>query len=221
MRAKVHGLAKAAGREKDVIEYGTSPSAQPVNIVGGMSAARFQESMTYMMDRAIQGKTNNYDFLYKSIQIATDAFQMLVRLAERDRRHVPTLALISELFADVRKASGLFAAFSKLPDLTEEQREFVKAVEGNRFHILNQTQEVLRYAGTTHHEQCSYYRQTIDTSLLEFLNAPGIKEKFCDQGGEPVSMGEIFDRKQIGIINFMPETGPVGARLARDLLEKA
>lgn len=221
MLGKIRGLARAAGRESDVLEFGTAPGSLPLNLVDGMSPARFRDTMRALLDRAINGKSNNMDFHYKAIQIATDAYTMLMWLAERDKAYTPTLSLIAEMYGNVQQASRLFAYFAKLPDLTEEQKAFVASVSSNRFHILSQTPEVQNKGGSTHFEQLNYYTQTMDALLREFLSSPGIEEKFCDKDAPGIDMGEIFESGKMCVLNFMPETGPVGASLARDIVNAA
>lgn len=105
MRGKIRGLARAAGRENYILEYGTSPDSMPLNLIAGMSPARFRDTMWAFLDRAINGQSNNMDFHYKAIQIATDAYTMLMWLAERDKAYTPTLSLIAEMYGNMRQAS--------------------------------------------------------------------------------------------------------------------
>lgn len=221
MRAKIRGMARAAGREADYIEFGTSPSSTPLNIISGLEPGGFNAFLMGMLEQAIKGRTGNQDFHFKAVRMATDCYQLLCWLAERDTRYAPTFSLISEMFAEPAMAAEMFSSFTKQADLTEEQRQFVATVKGRLFHVLNQTSEIQKRASSTHSEQCAYYTQMIDATLREMLDSPGIREKFCDPDADGVDFFSIFLGRKICVINFRPETGPIGARLARHLLASA
>lgn len=221
MRGKIRAMAKAAGREEDYIEVGTSPSSVHLNIIEGMPASCLNRFLTGLVERSFRGRSNNMDFHQKSIRIATDCFVMLKWLAEKDTAFAPTLPLILEMFVNAQMATRLFESFAKLPDLTDERKQFVAAVNANRFHVLNQTEDILRKAGSSHFEQCNFYTQSINAILRDFLDAPGIIEKFCVPGAPGLDMEKIFDENRICVINFQPMTGRSGAMIGRELLSSA
>lgn len=215
LRGKSRGVASACGRGEDVIEYGISPTAERVNIISGMEDSGFHDFVKDLIERSFNGRSQNMDFHMKGAALARDCFKMLRWLEEIDPVFEPTLPMIAAMFDDWKTATELFDLFRKRARSDPEKAAFVKSVENTRFHILSQTKDKLRGAGSNHYEQMSYVTQCVRVALKGFLDTPGIVENFCRQGGGWPRMGDLLREGKIILLRFGPSTGPAGARLAR------
>lgn len=216
----VRSFAAKAGRSVEVLEYGTFPSAIPVNIISKMTPALFYDFCFDIMRSSYNGNSHNEDFHMKACSIARDCFEFLQFMQKRIPECEPTLPLILEMFCNPRKATEIFEIFANdMADKdSKEEQALIGLVRNSQFHVLSQTEKKLRNAGNTHHEQCSYYTQTIQAVLKSWLATPGIKEKFCANGYGSIDMDKHYLSGKIVVLRFGAGCGTVASRLARGVI---
>lgn len=215
-RSQTRGLAQACGREADLIEFGTSPTATPVNLLSDLDrfeVFRLYETLTLA---SFKGESHNIDFHIKGVNAATDCTMLLRFLARRDPQFEPNLALVAEMVNNIERAQALYNLFKKKVYNPRDEGHYslVSAIEQNEFHILRDFSEE-RGHNSTREEQRTYAMQAIRIALKTFLDTPGVAENFAASGAPGVDMGKLLASGRIILLRFNPGTGIASAMLGR------
>ena len=177
-------IAEACGRAGDIIEFGTTLSATPINILEGMAPTDFFNFLMGLLRSYMDGgKSNNMDFHASSASCARDVFRMLDCVATQFRKkgvdYCVTLPLILELMNNPKMATEVFQKFLETVELTEDMLAFAKRIQGNTFHPLNQTEDE---PDSEQLRQLNYHTLASIEAMTGFLEENGIVEKFCRPG---------------------------------------
>jgi len=223
LRAGARALARQCGRLKDVFEIGSSSSATPLNLLCGMTMHVVREFLTTLTLRNLQGNFHNADWHLKGINQACDCVQLLRYLTVLNPAFEPTLVMIAEMLNDLELCARLFKLFKESPAYDKndaQQRRFVRGIESNAFHVFKY--DAKKSEGDHSSDfmsQVTWNLQGIRMALRSFLDAPGVSRGFATQGAPGLDMRELLKQGKIVLLRFGPETGPVGASLARMVLE--
>ena len=217
LRSTVRAIATRCGRGEAVVEFGTSPTATPVNLLTTMTPADFYNFCITLLKANCDSQSSNFDFHAKGAGIAKDCFAMLRWLAEKRPEFAPTLPLILEMFGNHLQATALFERFvDGLSAPTQEQTDFISHIKNYNFHILNQTQE--KQSDLTQCQQVNYNTAMIINAFKEFLDVPGITKKFCAHGAGGIDMSTLLGEGKIICLRLDPQSGQVGVNIGRQLL---
>lgn len=221
LREQTRTLARHCGREADVVEYGTAPTATPLNLLQGMTMHEVRGFLEILTMQHFQGDSNNKDFHMKGVHQASDCIQLLHYAAVKNEALAPSLGLLAEMLDDTELAAGLFTLFMKSAyDAADiEQRRFVQRVKSNEFHILGYSADKARKS-TNYLEQVNYAIQAVRIALASFTDAPGVMRGFASHAAQGAAMRRLLQEKKIVLLRFGPDTGPIGAQLARMMLQE-
>lgn len=215
-RSQTRGLARSCGREGDLIEFGSSPTATPVNLLNGLDRFeifRLYETITLA---SFKGESHNLDFHIKGVNAATDCTMLLRFLARRDPQFEPNLALVAEMVNNIERAQALYNLFKKKVYNPRDDGHYslVSAIEQNEFHILRDFSQEKGH-NSTREEQRTYAMQAIRIALKTFLDAPGVAENFAASGAQGMDMRRLLGEGKIILLRFSPGTGISSAMLGR------
>lgn len=217
LRSAVRTIANGYGRGDAVVEFGTAPTATPVNLLATMTPADFYNFCITLLKANCDGQSSNFDFHAKGAGMAKDCFRLLRWLAERQPEFAPSLPLILEMFSNHIQATTLFEYFAGgLAEPTQEQSDFISHIKCSNFHVLNQTAE--KQSDLTQSQQVSYNTTMLINALKEFLDVPRIAEKFCASGAGGIDMGSLLREGKIICLRLDPQAGQVGVNIGRQLL---
>lgn len=216
LRSKVRAIAKKLGREKDIIELGTAPSAQKINILKDLTAHGLRIFFEEIVMSHCGGDHTNSDWTKRGIMQTGDCAVLLSFLAKEYPEFTPTVRLVLDMIENPPEAAKLFKLFKqKIYDPNNmEQRRFVSTVENNEFHPLKE-QSDNGSSRTSSDEQQTWNLNMSRDGLRAFLATPGIEENFCFADGPGVDLYPYLAAGKIVILRFELDTGPVGNKLAR------
>ncbi len=222
----VRALAKTTGREKDIVEFGTSPTATPLNILEGLSASAMRNYLEQIVNNDFQGRTNNMDFHMKGVTQAVQCAQMLILMSG-----TATLSLLLEIFNNPLAASKLYVYFKEnvaalCPDAQDAAKELIASIDADNFHLLHYAQfngdddkRKNKVSEKTYFEQSSYAMKTIKNALQHIIDIPRVERGFCSFGAPGLAMDTMLEEGKIVLLRFSSEAGSVGAGLSRRLIE--
>ncbi|MCL2123015.1 MAG: type IV secretory system conjugative DNA transfer family protein [Desulfovibrionaceae bacterium] len=222
LREQAHAFARQCGRAGDLIEFGSAPSATPLNLLCGMSMSVVRDLLQTLTMSHFQGASGNKDFHMKGVHQAGDCVQLLRYLTALDEAFGPTLSMVAAMVNDYTLSNGLFKLFKNavFDKDNAEQRMFLQRVTSNEHHIFNYDAQKVEKSKNTYLEQITYNMMGIRTALTDFLETPGIARGFAAQGRYGMDMRGLLEQNKLVLLRFAPDTGPVGASLARMLLRE-
>lgn len=216
---QVRQLARLAGREDDIIEIGTHPTAMPINLLEGLSQSEIQQLFESLLLSG-QEHSTNIDWLYKGVRLLADMAMLLRFVSQNERRFAPNFALLDRCVNDYDFSRKIFEFFlSSIYNHDDFAHcSFVTRVQSTAFHILTEKQ---KRATKTYDEQLDYQlrgpRQmlatiTSDDSLVANLS--------CCAPGLTLDYRELLKAGKIVILRFKATQGHAARLLARSLKEK-
>jgi len=220
MRAQVRALAKSCGREGDVVEFGSMPSATPLNLLRGMDEHAVCEFFTALVWQRLQGNLQNADWWLKGINQSADGVYALRLLAAKNPAFVePTLVMIAELVNDLELGARVFRLFmlTAYDENDKEQRRFVRRIKADEFHLFNYDAKKAADTDTHYAAQVTWNLQGIRMAVRDVLAAPGVRQNLFAQGAPGLDARE---QNKIVQVCFGQDTGLVGAWLARIILSQ-
>lgn len=219
MRNNVRALARICGREQDIVEYGTAPAAEPLNLLAGMERHQIRAFFEQLTLQNFQGASQSIDWHMKGVAVATDCAQLILFLSEKYPDFVLGCRLVHEMVTEPEEAVKLFEFFKKnvYDPARADHKQLVSTVENNRFHVLRKI-KVSGSSENTRDEQMTWALQGVRDGLRAFLDAPGIERNFCRPGAPGLELAKPMLEGKIVILRFDLDTGPVGAKLARTML---
>lgn len=220
MRAQARALAARSGREADLVEYGTGPAAQPLNILKGMDRYAMYGFFETLTRQSFRDSSHNLDWHMKGVNVAADCGWLLGLLAALDPMFEPNIITIAEMLSRPDEAVRLYKLFKdRVYDRdNEEHALFVSSVEANRFHVLRARNENGRNSEVSTDEQLTWTLQAVRQALKSFIDAPGVSAHFAAPGAPGLDMVPILRDNKVALLRFGLDTGPIGASLARVLL---
>ena len=222
LRGQARVFARQCGRADDLIEFGSAPSATPLNLLCGMGMSAVRDLLQTLTMSHFQGASGNKDFHMKGVHQAGDCVQLLRYLTALDEAFGPTLSMVATMVNDYTLSNGLFKLFKNavFDKNNAEQRMFLQRVTSNEHHIFNYDAQKVEKSKNTYLEQITYNMIGIRTALTDFLDTPGITRGFAAQGKAGMDMRGLLEQNKLVLLRFSPDTGPVGASLARMLLRE-
>lgn len=218
---QVRKLAGHCGREEDIIEYGTAPSAQPVNILHGMSRKEAYEFFSLLgKTMAPQDDRNAYWHL-QGFKIAADVYELLriLKAAKGRSSAIPaTIASVTEILNDPPLAWKLFDYFLQTPVEAEgaAQSRLVRKVEADTFHLLKKEKK-----DDEHYAAQTVWRLSgIRNALDLFMETPGLCENFAASGREIGLEQLIYKRRKIVVLSFAATAGEMANVMARHMIQQ-
>jgi hypothetical protein len=221
LREQTRAFARQCGREADLVEFGSAPSATPLNLLCGMDLFAVRSLFQAMTMDQFEGASNNKDFHMKGVHLAGDCVRVLRYLAALDVAFEPTVSMVASMITDFTLCAALFKLFEALVfDKNKgEHRRFKQRIECNEHHILTFDEKKLDKRGS-YLEQITYNTNGIRMGLTEFLETPGIARGFATQGAPGLDLRMLLAQNKIVLLRFSPDTGPIGASLARMLVQE-
>jgi len=222
LRGQARAFARQCGRSADLVEFGSSPSATPLNLLCGMDMSAVRNLLRTLTMGHFQSASHSKDWHMKGVHQGGDCVQLLRYLTELDTAFEPTLCMIASMVNDYALSAGLFGLFKKalFNKNNVEQRMFVQQIASNEFHIFNYDAERTAKRSSSYLEQITWNLQGIRMALTDFLEAPGIARGFASQGAAGVDVRGLLEQNKIVLLRFGPDTGPVGSLLARMILRE-
>lgn len=227
---KVRGFAKSCGREKDIVEFGSFPSATPINILANRDEHELYEFFLLMLDSVIPFD-HNRSFHLKGVRYAADCANFLRFMTRHDPAFTPTVGRIAEMIAAPDLASAVFRKWRDnfYDKGNEKETSFLLAVQADRFHTLNRVEKkkqayvssTVTNSDTTMAEQYSFANHALASALMPLMRSPGFIENFCDPQAPAPDFKSAFEKNSIVHIRFEPSCGQSGALLSRLLLSEA
>ena len=221
---QIRALARRYGREADVVELGTHPSAERLNLLHGQPFPEIERLLTTVITHRI-GHTLNVDWTFKGVRIATDIAYLLVLLAEAGQHEFqPSFALIAKMLGDYHFSRRVFNYFRRTHYDAHNHRHvsFVTRMTNDAFHPLNE-----RLIESTRG------RQEWDMQLSWMLHQPRrVLEALCrdealfthfshPDGGLRIDFQDLLYRqRRIVVIRFGIAQNDVGNLIAKWLKEK-
>ena len=134
---QIRKLAKAAGREDDIIEIGTHPTAMPINLMAGLGIDETQQMIESLLISG-QEHSKNIEWLHSGARMLGDMALLLRFVSRIDIRFAPSFVLLDRCINDFAFARTLFKMYlERIYDKGDfVQRSFVNRVQASAFHIL-------------------------------------------------------------------------------------
>jgi len=223
MSSQTRTFAKHCGRSADIVEFGSSPTATPVNILNNMNindARCFLETLT---NGCVSHADHNKYWHLKGVHQAGDCVQLLRYLMKFNAIFEPSISMISALINNFHLSNQLYDLYKKeVYDKEDvEQYTFVKRFESDAFHIFNPPPENDNdRAELERMHQLTWHMQAIRMALKDFMDGPGIRRGFATKGAGGIDLRGLLEQNKIVLLRFAPDTGPIGASLARIILEE-
>ena len=107
---QIRAIARAHGREKDILELGTGPQARKINLFAGASATRISDLMQQFMLCCAASDDHNRAFHLRGLRCVVDALVMLRMMSERGGLPMH-LCVLERLMNDEQYARECFLRF--------------------------------------------------------------------------------------------------------------
>jgi hypothetical protein len=220
---QTRSLARLHGREADILELGTAPSARRINLLSGLdlrTIARLLRSLT------LQGveHSSNVDWHEKGVNIAMDAAQLLLFLAEGEPCFAPRLSLLHALCTDYGLASSLFAYFKMhaLDTARPDHAGFIRRLQNVHFHIFTPQPNGANKSSSEWERQMSWNLQRIREILARLCDDPALIRNFSANTGEmDLDFARlVYQEKKVVILRFGVGSSGAGTLIARFIKEK-
>lgn len=216
---QIRKLTKAAGREDDIIEIGTHPTATPVNLMAGLGIDEMQQMIESLL---LSGRehSSNIDWLHKGVRILADMAILLRFVSQIDMRFTPSFVLLDRCVNDFAFARSVFEMYLKrVYDKDDfKQRSFVSRVRSSAFHILT---DKAKRPSQKYDEQLGYQlygpRTMLGTITSDDSLCSNLSDMNCTTG---LNYRNLLKENKIIILRFKHTQGYVAKLLARYIKEK-
>ena len=215
---QIRAIARASGREKDVVELGTGPQARKVNLFAGASAQRMYDLLQQFMLCCAASDDHNRAFHLRGLRCVIDALVMLRMMSERGGLPMH-LCVLERLMNDEQYARECFLRFcNSIRDEDDlEAHDLVKRIKGDQFHFISEG--VPRGMHSTWQEQVGFRLGVIRTALQLLRQTRNLEAQFFAYGkSAPDIAREVYRHRRIVVLRLAPDCGELGAVLARTLL---
>lgn len=233
MTDKVRALAKLHGRENDIVEFGSFPTACRTNLLADLDSKQIYPFFRKMAGLVTAIDDRNSYWHSMGVRIATDVCECL-RFIERYQmgKQLPAkipvdILSIAEVLNDYPLARKIFAYFrdTVLTEDNHRYQRFAKKVGGDPFHVFTQPRKI-NDDGTEvydeHYESQLIWRlAAVQGGLDLFLETPSLHDNFSAPIPTGINLAErIFHKKKIVILRFSPADGDIAAVISRYLIEE-
>ena len=240
--AQTRALAQKCGRQDDVIEFGSSHTAHPTNLLAGLKKHEIADLFQVIALDGVE-RDPNASWHAKGGALASDvAFAMLSLSKIAHKSHFsqqfsPTLKAIYAALCNQKFSASLWSFFcqeldtlraQKLkktwPDYLIEAESFYHAVSAECFHVVaSETNTKNAKTSATSQQQKTWMLQRILMRLKAIKTTCGLMDSFSslEDGAVPIDFTRlVYKEKKIVLIHFAAECGATGAILARCLKER-
>ncbi|WP_022659662.1 type IV secretion system DNA-binding domain-containing protein [Desulfovibrio desulfuricans] len=239
---QTRALALKCGRQDDVIEFGSSHTAQPTNLLAGLKKHEIADLFQVIALDGVE-RDPNASWHAKGGALASDvAFAMLSLSKIAHKSHFsqqfsPTLKAIYAALCNQKFSASLWSFFcqelgalraqnmgKEWPDYLLEAESFYHAVSAECFHVLETENNLRSTKGSaTNQQQKTWMLQRILMRLKTIKTTCGLMDCFSslEDGAVPIDFTRlVYKEKKIVLIHFAAECGATGAILARCLKER-
>ena len=242
MGRQVRQIARACGRETDIVEFGSSAHACTTNVLEGMKE---HETASLFNILATSGVTydRNIAWHQKGARIAQDLAIVLKGLSRIhpkchfSRQFQPTLKGVAAMLHNRTMAQNLWKVFleelrraQKLygdapkPHYLYQAENFVREVESQSFHIFKMPdKDQTAKSKETFDEQITWMLQRITWQLKNLAATHNLLERFSslDADAVPINFYDlVYRQKKVVLVHFSPDCGPAASILSRIIKER-
>lgn len=213
MGPQVRALARACGREADIVEYGTTATSQPVNLLHGMSLPEIREFFKRLID--ITGMRHQSGYWGNAgVEMAVDAIDMMYCMGQKVA--YPTFASITEMLTRPTVAKWMWRLFSNQFFDSKKKRHarLKERVESDTFHFLEGKEDDEHY-----NSQVTWRLHSVKVALGMLVEDENLKKNFSNSTGISVDVDKIFTRKKIILLSFPGAGSAVAGTVSRFIVE--
>lgn len=214
----IRAIARAYGREKDILELGTGPRARKINLLAGASATRVHDILQQFMLCCSAPDDHNRSFHMRGLRCVVDILMMMRMMSERCGLPMH-LCILERMMNDPTYARECFQRFRDIfnDEADPEARDLIRRIGGDHFHIVPPI--LRRSEETTWQEQVGYRLGVVRTAIQMLRQTNGLEAQFFAPRKAVLDIaGEIYRRRRIVVLRLAPDCGELGAVLARTLL---
>lgn len=214
----VRKLAATHGREGDIVEIGTHPSAEPVNLLAGMELHVLRQMLEDMLMAGLE-HTNSVDWHLKGAGLVQDCATLLTYLHQDDPdgHFAPSLALLSRMITNVSLAQGLWRYWNQIsgPKVGDKAAFHAKILH-DEFHVLHVKD---KKSGTEWNKQVTWQLSN-PRKVLGDLERGILAHKLSAGNVSGVKFNKlILEQNKIVLLRFSAQTGAPGQKIARMIKE--
>lgn len=215
---QIRAIARAHGREKDIIELGTGPQARKINFLADASAQRMHDLLQQFMLCSSASDDHNRAFHLRGLRCVVDALVMLRMMSEHDKLPMH-LCVLERMMNDEAYARECFQRFHRTiaHEDNPEAHDLAERIKGDPFHFISLG--VSQGSRSTWQEQVGYRLGVIRTALQLLRQTRNLVEQFFAPGKPPLDMARaVYRQRRIVVLRLAADCGELGAVLARTLL---
>jgi endogenous inhibitor of DNA gyrase (YacG/DUF329 family) len=219
MGAQVHEIARGAGREGDVVEFGTCAEAREADILDGMDEARLYDFLRTVATAQIGDKTQNRDWQLKGVNIGVEIVKVLRHVRSWHPSVPATVAALHEILCDWDLGASVFGLFkSRMSEADDPAgRRLVSRIESDRFTPLMWSGAMKKDRSMA--EQTAWRIQAVSAGIALMLGTAGMRRNFACPGGPGLNLERlVYDEGEVVVLRFDASAGPAGAMVARHAL---
>lgn len=242
MGGQVRQIARACGREADIVEFGSSSHARKTNLLKGMKEHEMASLFNILATDSV-ARDSNVAWHQKGARIAQDVATVLKGVSRIhpkchfSRQFQPTLKGVAAMLhnrtmaqnlwrlylEEVRRAQNAYENVAK-PHYLYQAESFVREVESQSFHIF----KMLDKGGTARSkenfdEQITWMLQRITWQLKNLAATHNLLERFSSLDDDAVTINFydlVYRQKKVVLVHFSPDCGPAASILARIIKER-
>lgn len=217
---QIYHFAVNAGREGDIVQFGTSKGAVKTNLLANMPPHELHNFFYRIVMHSFGGLTHNMDFHAKGVKMLVDICVLLNYLHSVNKKCIANLCTIDEMLNDYLAAAKLWQYFlNNVYDANDkDQKRFVNSVKSNPFHLFLESDESRK--NKERNDQLAYATGAARVALREVMDVPGIIPNFCAPDGMGIDFRKMHAEGKLILPRFAPDSGPVGAWISRYIINK-
>lgn len=242
MGQQVRQIARACGREADIVEFGSSSHACKTNLLEGMKEHETASLFNVLATSGV-AHDSNVAWHQKGARMAQDIATVLKGLSRKNRKchfsrqFQPTLKGVAAMLhnrtmaqnlwrlylEEVRKAQKICENVTKAHYLYQAE-SFAREVESQSFHIFKMPdKDGTARSKENFDEQITWMLQRITWQLKNLASTHNLLERFSslDDDAVPINFYElVYRQKKVVLVHFGPDCGPAASVLARIIKER-
>ena len=212
----LRAVARRHGREADVVEIGPYEGAARLNMLADRTRAEAGAILEPLLLGYCAHDTDRY-WRQTGFEQFMDGYEIADALCRR--AGVPVgLHVPARMLAEREYALACYEKFKRCASSPAE-RDLVARIEDTGAHIVPCSKK--RMEEKVWREQTTYYASAIRTGMSMLKASPGILPNFFAADGQSFAPGAwVFDQRRIVVLRLSPDSGEMGAGLARLLLRQ-
>ncbi|QTO39699.1 type IV secretory system conjugative DNA transfer family protein [Desulfovibrio desulfuricans] len=240
--AQTRALAQECGRQDDIIEFGSAPTAQATNLLAGLKKHEIADLFQVIATDGVE-RDPNVSWHAKGGALASDVAHSMLALSKIahkshfSRQFVPTLKAVYSALCNQKFSSSLWSFYCQelgtlraqcmgkvWPDYLLDAESFYHSVSAECFHVLATENNLRSTKGSaTSQQQKTWMLQRILMRLKAIKTTCGLMDSFSslEDGAVPIDFTRlVYKEKKVVLIHFAAECGATGAILARCLKDR-